>query len=234
MASKIAENFNRLKQEIAGTCQRCGRRPEDINIVWVSKTKPREMILEAVRAGATIFGENKVQEAVDKFPLPPGYSPSLHFIGRLQSNKVRKILSLCQVVHSVDSTKLLSKINRISMELGIFPEVFLQLNVSGELSKAGFSPKAFFRALPALQEFQHIIIKGLMTLAPWDANTEKSRPVFRHTAEILAEARDRVDLSGPPFRPMDSLSMGMSGDFHIAIEEGSHYIRIGTKLFGAR
>ena len=233
----LAENAASVDSRIRAACARAGRDPAEVRLIWVSKNHPQASALEALALGARIFGENRVQEALEKFPLP-GAAPGayeLHLIGRLQKNKVRKILPLASAIHSVDSVELLEAIDRIAGELGLRPGVFLQVNTSREAAKGGFEPEALLPALAALPIPAHARIVGLMTMGPLEtaegapAGPEEARRCFRELRGMLASAR-----AAGRFPDLAALSMGMTGDFEAAIEEGAHFIRVGTGLFGAR
>lgn len=237
----IAENFRAVDARIRAACARAGRDPSEVRLIWVSKNHPQAKALEALALGARIFGENRVQEALDKFPLP-GAGPGayeLHMIGRLQKNKVRKILPLASAFHSVDSGELLSAVDRIAGELGLKRDVFLQVNTSREPAKGGFEPETVLPFLAQLPPLAHVRLVGLMTMGPLEtpegapAGPEEARRCFRELRGLLASAR-AVAAPGGPLRDFAWLSMGMTGDFEAAIEEGAHFIRVGTGLFGAR
>ena len=219
-------------------CARAGRDPGEITLVWVSKTRSVAEITAALELGAEHFGENKAQEVLEKFPLLTEKSYELHFIGRLQSNKVRKVLPLCHTLHSVDSVDLMHRLDRVSGELGLARDLFLQVNVSGEASKTGFSPESVTDALEQAAFLKHVRVLGLMTMAPYTGDAHEIRRCFRGLAELRDKLREGAlkpllqDASS--LKNFEKLSMGMSGDFELAIEEGSHYIRIGTNLFGPR
>ncbi len=242
----IRENFLTVDGRIRAACARAGRDPADIRIVWVSKNHPQESLIEARELGAQYFGENRVQEVLEKFPLPaasgnlsatkPPVVPELHFIGRLQKNKIRKILPLVSAIHSIDSLELLEAVDRIAGELSLKRKVFLQVNTSRETAKGGFEPEALPAALSALPPTPNLRIVGLMTMGPIEtpdgasAGPEEARSCFRELARLLKAHRQALG----PLKDMAWLSMGMTGDFEIAIEEGAHFIRVGTGLFGAR
>jgi PLP dependent protein len=230
--SDLGRNRDAVEARIRAACGRAGRDPSGIRLIWVSKTHPRESILEALSLGARIFGENRVQEALEKFPLPEPGAYELHLIGRLQKNKVRKILPLISAIHSVDSPDLLEAVDRIAGELGRRVDVFLQVNTSREPRKGGFEPdelSAWVRSLPrdaATRPWPHIRIVGLMTMGPLEGGPEMARPCFRELKALLASLRGH-----PALPDLAWLSMGMSGDFEIAIEEGADFLRVGTALF---
>jgi pyridoxal phosphate enzyme (YggS family) len=237
----LAGNFRAVDARIRAACARAGRDPSEVRLIWVSKNHPQSAALGALELGARYFGENRVQEALEKFPLPgaaPG-SYELHMIGRLQKNKVRKILPLAAAVHSVDSLELLTAIDRVAGELGLRRDAFLQVNTSREPAKGGFEPEALLPALASLPPLAHVRLVGLMTMGPLEtpegalAGPEEARRCFRELRGLLAAAR-AAGAPGGPLRDLAWLSMGMTGDFEAAIEEGAHFVRIGTGLFGAR
>lgn len=250
--SGLRENHREVDLRIRAACARAGRNPADVRLIWVSKNHPRERLLEAVELGAGIFGENRVQEAQEKFPLPApasgGPAPVLHFIGRMQKNKIRKILPLAAAIHSIDSLELLEAVDRIAGEMGFRPDVFLQVNTSREPAKGGFEPDALPAALAALPPLPNLRLVGLMTMGPLETPTgepagpEAARLCFRELAGLLRSIREQASASGagasgPPSGSLKDfawLSMGMTGDFEAAIEEGAHFVRVGTGLFGAR
>jgi PLP dependent protein len=223
----ICENLANIRQRMAAAAERAGRDLSDIELLAVSKTFPPEDIQEAVDSGQTLFGENKVQEALSKISLLP---PTLrwHLIGQLQSNKIRKILPHVEVIHSVDSLKLASDVNRIATELGLQARIYLEVNVGNEDSKHGFSPENLRSALPQIQELGKLQLQGLMCIPPFTPEVEDSRPFFR----ALRTLRDELQNGDPATLPQ--LSMGMSHDFEVAIEEGSNIVRVGSAIFGGR
>jgi len=223
----IAERLGSVRHRIALAAARAGRDGSEIGLIAVSKNQPADVIREAVGAGQELFGENRVQEAMGKIPELPGRL-RWHLIGHLQSNKVRKALPLFELIHGVDSTGLAREIDRIGAEAGIFPRVLLEVNVSGERSKHGFPPDQLERDLGDLLALPRLQVEGFMTMAPLAAEAEASRPYFAS----LRELRDRLALrSGIPFT---TLSMGMSGDFEVAVEEGATLVRVGSAIFGHR
>jgi pyridoxal phosphate enzyme (YggS family) len=195
--------------------------------VAVSKTHPPELIREAVEAGQVLFGENRVQEAVAKIPLLPS-GLRWHLIGHLQSNKIRKALPLFELIHGIDSLELARDVDRIAAELGVFPKILLEINVSGEGSKHGFEPALMERQLEELLELPRVQVEGFMTMAPLAPDSEASRPHFR----ALRELRDRLAIRTGI--PLSILSMGMSGDFEVGVEEGATLVRVGSAIFGNR
>jgi PLP dependent protein len=226
--SSLLENLQSVRAKIVSAAERVGRNPSEVELVAVSKTYPAEIIREAVEErGQVLFGENRVQEALSKIPLLPG-KLRWHLIGHLQSNKVRKALPHFELIHGVDSLDLARDIDRIASEEGVFPRVLLEVNVSGEGSKHGFEPAALERHLEELLALPRLQIEGLMTMAPLASEAEASRPYFRS----LRELRDRLaQHAGIPF---PTLSMGMSGDYEVGVEEGATLVRVGSAIFGSR
>jgi pyridoxal phosphate enzyme (YggS family) len=232
----LAENHAAIRARIDAACARAGRAPSGVELIWVSKTHPVSRILEAHAAGARIFGENRVQEVLEKFPLPPdaagrGLDYELHLIGSLQRNKVRKILPLCSTIHSVDSPALWEAVDRIAGELGVRRNVLLQVNTSREPAKSGLEPGALMETLEKLAPAPNLDLVGLMTLGPVEGGAEAARACFRELAGLLRRAREGF---GDRYPRLEKLSMGMSGDFETAVEEGAHFVRVGTALFGSR
>lgn len=233
-------NAAAVQARIQAACARSGRDPAEIRLIWVSKNHPREALFEAHEAGARLFGENRVQEVLEKFPLPP-VNPrtgqpldyELHLIGHLQRNKVRKVLRLCAAIHSIDSADLWQAVDRIAGEMDLKRDVFLQVNVSREPQKYGFSADGFLDAVAALPLSSNLRLAGLMTLGPAEGGIEAARSCFRELRGLLQTLRADPVL-GPKFPEARRLSMGMSGDFETAVEEGAHFLRIGTALFGER
>jgi pyridoxal phosphate enzyme (YggS family) len=225
--SQIAENLEFIRQRIAAAAERNGRSAKEVKLVAVSKTYPPEIIREAVEAAQQCFGENRVQDALLKIDaLPPDME--WHLIGHLQTNKVRKVIGRFALFHGVDNTALALQMNRIAEEFGVTASILLEVNVSGEESKFGFSPGALPGALEELLPLPHLRVEGLMTMAPYSENPDCARPVF----EGLRKLRDA--LSATSGHPLKELSMGMSGDFEQGIEEGATIVRIGSAIFGTR
>ena len=223
----IATNLDTVRGEIASAARRAGRDPSAIRLVAVSKTHPADAVARAAAAGQHIFGESRVQEARDKIPACPS-GLDWHFIGHLQKNKVRQALPLFSFFHSIDSTALAQAIDRIAGENEKPAEGLLEVNVSGEETKHGFTPDELRKGFSALGKLPHLRIRGLMTMAPYSENPEDARPVFR----ALRELRD--ELQSAHGHPLPELSMGMSGDFVPAIEEGATLVRVGSSIFGTR
>lgn len=214
--------------KIAAACARAGRDPADVEIIAVTKTHGAETVDEARAAGLGIVGENKVQEAAWKKPASAA-GPSWHLIGHLQSNKVRPALELFDVIHSVDSRKLVDRIETVAEETGARPRLLLEVNVSGEKSKSGLKPEEVGAVLRhILAACPRVTVEGLMTMAPFSENPEDARPYFRRL-RLLRDALEEELGVGLP-----RLSMGMSGDYEVAVEEGATWVRLGTVLFGER
>ena len=224
----LVEILAEVRGRIAAACGRAGRDPSEVEIVAVTKTHGAEVVREAWEAGLGIVGENKVQEAAWKRPASVS-GPMWHLIGHLQSNKVRHALELFDFIHSVDTVKLADRINLIAEDVGASPHVLLEVNVSGERSKSGMRPEEVAPTVRRIrEECPRITVEGLMTMAPFSENPEDARPFFRR----LRELRDEVEqLEGVG---LPRLSMGMSGDYEVAVEEGATWVRLGTVLFGER
>ena len=226
VSDTIEGRFQHIWSRIEAACVRGERDIGDVQFVAVSKTFPPECIDEALRAGVSILGENRVQEALAKAPLCG--SAEWHMVGRLQRNKVRQALGLFSTIHSVDSIRLLEEIARVQEETGHRPDVFLEVNVAGEASKTGFTPESVHDAVRAVLSLGCIHLVGLMTLPPWRPEPEQSRPYFETLRKLAVSLSDEFSI------PLPELSMGMSGDFEVAVEEGATFVRIGTALFGKR
>jgi pyridoxal phosphate enzyme (YggS family) len=224
---EIAKNLERVRSQIADAAKKAGRSLNDIELVAISKTHEAGKVRAALDAGQQVFGESRVQEARAKIPLLPS-SARWHFVGRLQKNKVRHALPLFELFHSVDSMELAREMNRIADEQGLHPRVLLEVNVAGEGSKIGFEPDCLRAEMEALLELPRLTIEGLMTIPPLASEAEASRKYF----SALRDLRDQV---AAQFQVgLSQLSMGMSGDFPVAIEEGATLVRVGTAIFGKR
>lgn len=223
----LTENLAAIQQRIHAACDRAGRKPESVTLLAVTKTHPPETIREAVAAGLLYFGENKVQEAKAKIPHCPGRA-RWHFIGHLQSNKCRDAVELFEMIESVDSLSLAQEINKRAEQAAKTMPVLLEVNVAGEGSKFGYAPDQLLAEFTALNALPRLEIHGLMAVPPYTPQPETARPHFRRLRELKARCEQMLGA------PLPQLSMGMSGDFEVAIEEGSTIIRIGTALFGPR
>jgi len=223
----IAENLARVREQIAQAAAKARRAVDEIELVAITKTHPAEKVREAIEAGQTLFGESRVQEARAKIPELPS-NLRWHFVGHLQKNKIRHALPLFELIHSVDSLALAEDINRIAEEEGLHPRVLLEVNVAGEGSKFGFSPEKLRDQMEGLLALPRLSILGLMTIPPLAEEAEASRKYFVQ----LRELRDRLQTE---FRvDLAQLSMGMTQDFPVAIEEGATLVRVGTAIFGER
>src|SRR6478735_9396073 len=225
LMDEIGHNLERVLARMAEAAKKSGRTPNEVELVAVSKTHPAEKIQAAVDAGQTLFGESRVQEARVKIPLLPSRL-RWHFIGHLQKNKIRHALPLFELFHGIDSLVLAQEIERIAEEEGMRPRVLLEVNVAGEASKHGFSPEALRRDLEAALSLGRLTIEGLMTIPPFAPEPEASRQYFIALRKLRDQLEAEFDVRLP------QLSMGMSGDFPIAIEEGATLVRVGTAIFG--
>src|SRR4051812_23267136 len=223
----LIERLDAVRAVVADAAARSARTAADVALVAVSKTHAPEIIAEAVAAGQLVFGESRVQEARAKIPLLPGRA-RWYFIGHLQRNKIRHALPLFELFHGIDSLEIARDLDRIASEAGVFPRLLLEVNVAGEASKFGFSPEKLRAQIEELLALDRLQIEGLMTIAPFAPEAEASRPHF----VALRELRDQLQTE---FRlPLPRLSMGMSGDYEVAIEEGATLVRVGTAIFGTR
>jgi PLP dependent protein len=225
--NSIAENLLRVREQMGQAAVKAGRALEEIELVAITKTHPAEKVREAIEAGQTLFGESRVQEARRKIPELPS-NIRWHFVGHLQKNKVRHALPLFEIIHSVDSLALAEDINRIAQEEGLHPRVLLEVNVGGEGSKFGFAPEKLRAELESLLALPRLSILGLMCIPPIAEEAEASRKYFVQLREFRdsLQREFRVDLA--------QLSMGMTQDYWIAVEEGATLVRVGTAIFGER
>jgi pyridoxal phosphate enzyme (YggS family) len=229
----VATNISSIKEGIAAAVRRAGRSPDDITLMAVSKTQPPERIREAYKSGLRVFGENRVQEFAGKAEaLRDLHAAEWHMIGHLQTNKAAKTAELFRAVDSVDSLNLAEKLDAAARKLGRKLDVLLEINVGGEAAKSGVAPDspALGELLIATPRLEALVFRGLMTVPPFTEDPEGARPYFRKVREL----RDRIAARKLPAITMDQLSMGMSHDFEVAIEEGSTCVRIGTAIFGER
>ena len=225
--SRIADNLSAIRHEIISACSRANRNLTSVELIAVSKTFPIESIVEAFELGHLHFGENKLQEAELKISALPDWI-HWHFIGRVQSNKVRKLLHRFEVIHGIDSLRLAAYVDQIAGELGLLPQIFLQVNLGNEISKGGFIPELLPSEMESVLRLKHLKILGLMCLPPAGPSPESARPWFA----ALREMRDKLEMDYGIKLP--SLSMGMSDDFQVAIEEGATHVRVGSAIFGNR
>lgn len=225
----IAENLKVVRENIRKACEISGRNPEEVTLIAVSKTKPVSMLKEAYEAGAVIFGENKVQEIQDKYDQMPT-DVHWHMIGHLQRNKVKYIVDKVEMIHSVDSVRLAETIEAEAAKKNLVVPILIEVNVAEEDSKFGVHTDQVSELISAVSRFPHIRIKGLMTIAPFVENPEENRSVFRKLKELSVDIAqkniDNVD--------MNVLSMGMTGDYEVAVQEGATMVRVGTGIFGER
>ena len=225
----LAENLQQVNANIEKACAAVGRAPSEITLVAVSKTKPVSMLQEAYDAGARVFGENKVQEIMDKYDQLPS-DIQWHMIGHLQRNKVKYIIDKVAMIHSVDSLRLAQTIEQEAAKKELVMPILLEVNVADEDTKFGLKVEEVLPLLEQISSFSHIQVKGLMTIAPFVENPEENREVFRTLKKLS------VDISAKNINnvTMSVLSMGMTGDYQVAVQEGSTMVRVGTGIFGER
>lgn len=226
----IADRVRGILSVIREAAEKSGRDPRRVRLVAATKTVSVERIREGIDAGLSILGENRVQEALPKIEALAQIQARWHFIGQLQRRKVRSIIGLFDLIHSVDSIELAHEINRRAGEAGLVQDVLLEVNVGGESTKAGFRPDDLVQLVAEMTPLTHLRIKGLMAIPPPTVEAESARPYFLQIREL---AKAIVEESIPGVR-MDELSMGMSNDYAVAVEEGATLVRIGSAIFGAR
>ena len=223
----LKENLKRVEDKITASCEHSGRNREDVTLIAVSKTKPVETLQEAYNIGVRVFGENKVQELVEKYETLPK-DIHWHMIGHLQRNKVKYIIDKVDLIHSVDSLRLAETIDREAKKHNLTANILIEVNVAGEDSKFGVPPEELENLVDGISHFSNIQVRGLMTIAPFVENAEENRAVFARlrklSVDIAAKNIDNVN--------MGLLSMGMTNDYEVAIEEGATIIRVGTGIFG--
>lgn len=226
----IAENILSVRDEIAAAARKSGRSPEDILLCAATKMNDAQRIREAIAAGVDICGENRVQELCEKYELGAYEGCPLHFIGHLQKNKVKNIVGKVSLIQSVDSSELASVIDAKAAALGIVQDILLEVNIGGEAAKSGIAPEELFETAEKISRFPALRVKGLMAIPPICASAEENRPYFAQMRQLF------VDIGAKKYDnvSMDFLSMGMSADFAVAIEEGANIVRVGTGIFGAR
>ena len=225
----VAANLAQVQQNINESCNKINRDPNEVTLIAVSKTKPVEMLKEAYDAGARVFGENKVQEIVDKYDQMPS-DVKWHMIGHLQRNKVKYIVDKVAMIHSVDSLRLAETIEKEAAKKAVIVPILIEVNVAQEESKFGLKPEEVLPLIEQIADFSHIRIKGLMTIAPYVDNAEENREIFRELKKLS------VDIAAKNINnvTMSVLSMGMTGDYMVAVQEGATMVRVGTGIFGAR
>lgn len=229
MQTTILENLERLEDQISGACKRAGRPRGDVQLMAVSKLHPADALREAAAAGVMLFGENRVQEWGQKLPLVADLSIKVHLVGHLQSNKVTKAAEIFAGVDTVDSVRLAEKLDESAGKLSRTVPVLIEVKLSPEEAKTGIGPRDLPHLLERFVDFRNLQLRGLMTVPPWSEDPEAARPYFSE----LRKLRDRLTAAYPAL-DISELSMGMSGDFAVAVEEGSTCIRIGTAIFGKR
>ncbi len=225
----VVDNYNKIKEEVIQTAVKAGRNPEDVTLIAVSKTKPLADIEELIRIGVVDFGENKVQELCDKYENV-SKPVRFHQIGHLQTNKVKYVVDKAYMIHSLDSLKLAKEIEKEAAKKNVIAQVLIEVNVAEEDSKFGLKLQEVIPFLKEIKDFSHIHVNGLMTIAPFVDDPEDNRKYFRAlkqlSLDIICENIDNID--------MNVLSMGMTNDFKVAIEEGATMVRVGTAIFGQR
>ncbi len=225
----VKEQLKEVQARIEAACRRAGRDPEEVTLIAVSKTKPASMIEEAYEEGIRDFGENKVQEILEKQPILP-QDIRWHMIGHLQRNKVKQVIDRAVLIHSVDSVRLARQIEEEAARKNIQVDILLEINVAREESKFGFFLEEAEEALMEIRTLPHVHVRGFMTIAPFVENSEENRNVFKKLFEFYVDMKSKnIDNV-----TMDVLSMGMSGDYEVAIEEGATMVRVGTSIFGSR
>ncbi len=225
----IAMNYAEVKSRMEAACVRAGRDPKEVTLIAVSKTKPVSMLMEAYEAGARTFGENKVQEITEKFPQMPE-DAKFHMIGHLQTNKVGQVIEKAVLIHSVDSVHLAEKIEKEAAKRNLVKEILLEVNVAEEDSKFGLKMAEVIPTLEVIKNFPHVCVKGLMTIAPFVEDAEENRKYFKELYQLYVDIKTKNIDNGT----MSVLSMGMTGDYEVAVEEGATMIRVGTGIFGSR
>ena len=223
----IKKNLEIINEKIKNAALKVNRNPEEIKLVAVTKTATIEQTKEAISAGVKIIGENKVQEAKEKYQILSA-DIEWHLVGHLQTNKVKYAIEIFDLIHSVDSIKLAKEIDKRSLQFGMITNVLVEVNVSGEETKYGIKPEEVKLFLKEISEFSRIKVRGLMTIAPMAEDTEEVRPYFRKLRELFKE----IKIKSIKNIKMDYLSMGMTEDFEVAIEEGANMVRIGRGIFG--
>ena len=225
----VADQFHEIQKRVAAACLRSGREPGEVTLIAVSKTKPVEDLKEAYEAGARDFGENKVQDLLDRIETMPS-DINWHMIGHLQSNKVKYIIGKTALIHSVDSLHLAKVIEQESAKRECSTRILMEINIAGEESKFGVSPEEAVHLAMEIDKFPHIQLCGLMTVAPFTQDPEENRKYFCKMRKLLIDIVSKT----PHNSNMGVLSMGMTGDYEVAIEEGATCIRVGTGIFGSR
>lgn len=226
----LAANLEAVQNRIQRAALACGRPPESVRLVAVSKTVAARRVREAIEAGVTILGENYIQETREKFNVLYDQTVTWHFIGHLQTNKAKYAVRIFDLIHSVDSFKLATALNKEAAKREKVQDILIQVNLSGEATKSGASADEVARLLEQTAGLDHIRVRGLMTMPPFFDDPERARPFF----EALARLRDRLGRTPTANADLEELSMGMTGDFEVAIKAGATLVRIGTAIFGER
>ena len=229
MGTDVAANIDKIRQRIAAAAARCNRAPDSVKLLAVTKTLAPAVIEQAIKAGLTAFGENYVQEAREKIPVI-GQRIQWHMIGHLQTNKAKYVVNLFDYIHSVDRLELAEEINKRARMIGRKINILIEINVSGEETKSGIPAVKSIDLIKEVSGLENVSVKGLMTMAPYSDNPENSRPYFAE----LRNLRNNIINEGIAGIQMEELSMGMTDDFEIAIEEGATIVRIGRAIFGNR
>ncbi|MCI7130691.1 YggS family pyridoxal phosphate-dependent enzyme [Frisingicoccus sp.] len=225
----LKDNFEAVEKRVADACKRAGRERSEVTLIAVSKTKPVEMLREVYDAGARDFGENKVQEICEKYDQLPS-DIKWHMIGHLQRNKVKQVIDKAVMIHSVDSYRLAQEISVQAQKKGLTIPILIEVNIAGEESKFGISAEDTIQLVEEIATLPNLSIRGLMTIAPYVENAEENRLYFRQIKQLSVDIKNKnIDNV-----TMDILSMGMTGDYEVAIEEGATMVRVGTGIFGAR
>ena len=225
----LKENLEQVEKNIQEACERSGRKRSEVTLIAVSKTKPVETLQEAYDLGVRVFGENKVQELTEKYEALPE-DIHWHMIGHLQRNKVKYIIDKAELIHSVDSIRLAEAIEKEAAKRNITANILIEVNVAREESKFGLMPEEIDEFVDKVSEFEHICVKGLMTIAPYVENPEENRPIFARLRKLSVD----IAVKNAHNIIMSILSMGMTGDYQVAIEEGATLVRVGTGIFGER
>ena len=226
----ISDQLHEVRENIKKACKISGRNPEDVTLIAVSKTKPVSMIEEAIAAGQTVFGENKVQELCAKIEQLPSDKLSWHLIGHLQRNKVKYICDKAALIHSVDSLRLAETIDHEGEKLNRVVPILIEVNVAGEDTKFGVSVEETLPLIEEIAKLSHVSIRGLMTIAPYVENPEENRHIFKELKQLSVDITEK-NMNNVY---MDILSMGMTNDYQVAVEEGATMVRVGTGIFGER
>lgn len=225
----LKDNFETVEKNVANACARAGRDRSEVTLIAVSKTKPVEMLREVYDAGARDFGENKVQEICEKYDKLPS-DIKWHMIGHLQRNKVKQVIDKVTLIHSVDSYRLAQEISVQAQKKGLSIPILIEVNIAGEESKFGISADDTIQLVEEIAALPNLKIQGLMTIAPYVVDPEENRLYFRQIKQLSVDIKNKnIDNVS-----MDVLSMGMTGDYEVAIEEGATMVRVGTGIFGAR